>query len=89
MGTYQKMKQAEAEIERLEKFVQHTNVDEIEVIDEPHYFAEYTRRKEQLESARHKYRTLKYEYNAQRTLLVFAILGLAGILYVAITRGVI
>jgi hypothetical protein len=40
-------------------------------------------------SSRNKYRTLKYEYNIQRTLIVFAILGLAGILYVAITRGVI
>lgn len=40
-------------------------------------------------SARHKYRSLKYEYNTQKTLLVFAIFGLAGLIYVAITRGVI
>ena len=40
-------------------------------------------------SSRNKYRTLKYEYDIQRTLIVFVILGLAGILYVAITRGVI
>lgn len=71
MGTYQKMKQAEAEYKELENDIS-------------------TPEKEKMYwSSRHKYRTLKYEYNAQRILLVFAILGLAGILYVAITRGVI
>jgi hypothetical protein len=40
-------------------------------------------------SSREKYRALKYEYDAQRILLVFAIFGLAGLAYVAITRGVI
>lgn len=71
MGTYQKMKQAEAEYKALE--------DDISTPEKEKMYW----------SSRHKYRTLKYEYNAQRVLLVFAILGLAGILYVAITRGVI
>lgn len=71
MGTYQKMKQAEAEYKELENDIS-------------------TPEKEKMYwSSRHKYRTLKYEYNIQRTLIVFTILGLAGILYVAITRGVI
>jgi len=71
MGTYQKMKQAEAEYKDLENDIS-------------------TPEKEKMYwSSRNKYRTLKYEYNIQRTLIVFAILGLAGILYVAITRGVI
>ena len=71
MGTYQKMKQAEAEYKALE--------DDISTPEKEKMYW----------SSRHKYRTLKYEYNAQRVLLVFAILGLAGILYVTITRGVI
>ena len=71
MGTYQKMKQAEAEYKDLENDIS-------------------TPEKEKMYwSSRNKYRTLKYEYNIQRTLIVFAILGLAGILYVAITRGVV
>ena len=40
-------------------------------------------------SSRYKYRTLKYQYNIQKTLLIFAIFGLAGLVYVAIIRGVI
>lgn len=71
MGTYQKMKQAEAEYKELENDIS-------------------TPEKEKMYwSSREKYRTLKYEYDAQRILLVFAILGLAGLAYVAITRGVI
>ena len=71
MGTYQKMKQAEAEYKELENDIS-------------------TPEKEKMYwSSRNKYRTLKYENNAQRVLLVFAILGLAGILYVAITRGAV
>ena len=71
MGTYQKMKQAEAEYKELENDIS-------------------TPEKEKMYwSSRNKYRTLKYEYNTQRVLLVFGILGLAGVLYVAITRGVI
>ena len=71
MGTYQKMKQAEAEYKALE--------DDISTPEKEKMYW----------SSRHKYRTLKYEYNAQRILLLFAILGLAGLAYVAITRGVI
>lgn len=71
MGTYQKMKQAEAEYKELENDIS-------------------TPEKEKMYwSSRYKYRTLKYEYNAQRVLLVFAILGLVGLAYVAITRGAI
>lgn len=71
MGTYQKMKQAEAEYKELENDIS-------------------TPEKEKMYwSSREKYRALKYEYDAQRILLVFAIFGLAGLAYVAITRGVI
>lgn len=71
MGTYQKMKQAEAEYKELENDI---STDE---------------KAKMYWSSRNKYRSLKYEYDIQRTLIVFVILGLAGILYVAITRGVI
>lgn len=71
MGTYQKMKQAEAEYKALE--------DDISTPEKEKMYW----------SSREKYRTLKYEYDAQRILLVFAIFGLAGLAYVAITRGVI
>ena len=71
MGTYQKMKQAEAEYKELENDIS-------------------TPEKEKMYwSSREKYRALKYEYDTQRILLVFAIFGLAGLAYVAITRGVI
>lgn len=56
MGTYQKMKQAEADIARLER----------EYADWPnHAFVT-----DQLESAREKYRSLRYEYTIQNSLLV-------------------
>ena len=71
MGTYQKMKQAEAEYKELENDIS-------------------TPEKEKMYwSSREKYRTLKYEYDAQRMLLLFTIIGLIGVALVAVTRGVI
>lgn len=71
MGTYQKMKQAEAEYKELENDIS-------------------TPEKEKMYwSSREKYRALKYEYDAQRMLLFFVIVGLIGVTIVAITRGVI
>jgi len=62
MGTYQKMKQAEADIERLQQEVDHSL-----------YWADYTVRKDQLESAREKYRSLKYEYTIQSSILILVV----------------
>ena len=56
MGTYQKMKQAEADIARLEK----------EYAD----WADHAIRTDQLESAREKYRSLRYEYTIQSSILI-------------------
>ena len=56
MGTYQKMKQAEADIARLEK----------EYAD----WADHPMRTDQLESAKEKYRSLKYEYTIQSSILI-------------------
>ncbi len=56
MGTYQKMKQAEADIARLER----------EYAD----WADHAMRTDQLESAREKYRSLKYEYTIQSSILI-------------------
>ena len=56
MGTYQKMKQAEADIARLEK----------EYAD----WADHAMRTDQLESAKEKYRSLKYEYTIQSSILI-------------------
>ncbi len=62
MGTYQKMKKAEANIERLQQEV-----------DQSAYWADYEVRKDQLESAREKYRSLKYEYTIQSTILIVVV----------------
>jgi hypothetical protein len=56
MGTYQKMKQAEADIARLER----------EYAD----WADHPMRTDQLESAKEKYRSLKYEYTIQSSILI-------------------
>ena len=56
MGTYQKMKQAEADIARLEK----------EYAD----WADHPMRTDQLESAKEKYRSLRYEYTIQSSILI-------------------
>ena len=62
MGTYQKMKQAEADIARLEKEV-----------DQSAYWADHAMRTDQLESAREKYRSLKYEYTIQSSVLILVV----------------
>lgn len=66
MGTYQKMKQAEADIARLQKEVDYSA-----------YWADYLVRKEEkkeeLESAREKYRSLKYEYTIQSSILILVV----------------
>ena len=62
MGAYQKMKQAEAEIERLQEEVDHSL-----------YWADYAVRKEQLESAREKYRSLNYQYTIQSSVLILVV----------------
>ena len=62
MGTYQKMKQAEADIEKLQQEV-----------DQSAYWAEISGRKEQLESAREKYRSLRYEYTIQSSILILVV----------------
>ena len=62
MGTYQKMKQAEADIAKLQEEVDHSA-----------YWADYALRKEELESAREKYRSLKYEYTIQSSVLILVV----------------
>lgn len=59
MGTYQKMKQAEADIARLEK----------EYAD----WADHPMRTDQLQSAREKYRSLRYEYTIQSSVLILVV----------------
>ncbi len=59
MGTYQKMKQAEADIARLER----------EYAD----WADHAIRTDQLNSAREKYRSLKYEYTIQSSILILVV----------------
>lgn len=59
MGTYQKMKQAEADIARLEK--EYAN------------WADHPMRTDQLESAKEKYRSLKYEYTIQSSILILVV----------------
>lgn len=68
MGTYQKIKQAKADITRLE-----------EELDQSAYWADYAVRKDQLESARRKYRTLNNELTVQNTVIVLAIIIVAGV----------
>lgn len=63
MGTYQKMKQAEADIAKLQEEVDHSA-----------YWADYAVRKDQLESAREKYRSLKYEYTVQSSVLILVVI---------------
>ena len=59
MGTYQKMKQAEADIARLER----------EYAD----WADHAIRTDQLNSAKEKYRSLKYEYTIQSSVLILVV----------------
>lgn len=77
MGTYQKMKQAEADIARLEREV-----------DQSAYWADHAMRTDQLESAREKYRSLKYEYTIQSTLLILVVLTAVAVLTNYLLGGV-
>ena len=74
MGTYQKMKQAEADIARLEK----------EYAD----WADHPMRTDQLESAREKYRSLKYEYTIQSSILILVAFTAVAILASYLFGGV-
>tara|TARA_R100000951_G_scaffold114569_1_gene119773 strand:- start:450 stop:665 length:216 start_codon:yes stop_codon:yes gene_type:complete len=56
------MKQAEVDIARLEKEV-----------DQSAYWADHAMRTDQLESAREKYRSLKYEYTIQSSVLILVV----------------
>jgi hypothetical protein len=56
------MKQAEADIEKLQQEVDHSL-----------YLTDYAVRKDQLESAREKYRSLKYEYTIQSSVLILVV----------------
>ena len=77
MGTYQKMKQAEADIARLEREV-----------DQSAYWADHAMRTDQLESAREKYRSLKYEYTIQSTLLILVVFTAVAVLTNYLLGGV-
>ena len=74
MGTYQKMKQAEADIARLER----------EYADWPnHAFVT-----DQLESAREKYRSLKYEDTIQSSILILVAFTVIAVLVNYLFGGV-
>ena len=77
MGTYQKMKQAEADIERLQ-----------EEVDYSAYWADYAMRKEQLESAREKYRSLRYEYTIQSSMLILVVFAALAVITSILFGGV-
>lgn len=77
MGTYQKMKQVEADIERLQQEVDHSA-----------YWAEISGRKEQLDSAKEKYRTLKYEYTIQSSILILVAFTVIAVLASYLFGGV-
>jgi hypothetical protein len=71
------MKQAEADIARLEREV-----------DQSAYWADHAMRTDQLESAREKYRSLKYEYTIQSTLLILVVLTAVAVLTNYLLGGV-
>ena len=77
MGTYQKMKQAEAKIERLQQEVNHSA-----------YWAHYAVTKDELESAKEKYRSLKYEYTIQSSILILIIFTAVAVLTNYLLGGV-
>ena len=74
MGTYQKMKQAEADIARLEK----------EYAD----WADHSMRTDQLESAREKYRSLRYEYTIQSSILILVAFAVVAVVTSYLFGGV-
>ena len=77
MGTYQKMKEAEANIERLQQEV-----------NQSAYWADYGMRKDQLESAREKYRTLKYEYTIQSSVLILVVFAVIAVIASVLFGGI-
>lgn len=77
MGTYQKMKQAEADIEKLQQEVDHSA-----------YWAEISGRKKQLDSAKEKYRSLKYEYTIQSSILILVVFTAVAVLTSYLLGGV-
>ena len=77
MGTYQKMKQAEANIAKLQEEVDHSA-----------YWADYAVRKDQLESAREKYRSLKYEYTIQSSVLILVVFAVIAVVTSYLFGGV-
>ena len=77
MGTYQKMKQAEADIEKLQQEVDHSA-----------YWAEISGRKEQLDSAKEKYRSLRYEYTIQSSVLILIVFATLAVITSILFGGV-
>ena len=84
MGTYQKMKQAERAVEFLDFNYKNTKNDPELSSD-----SELLEIKlKHLESAREKYRTLKYEYDIQVCMIVVVVFGLLGLLTSYLFGGV-
>lgn len=84
MGTYQKMKRAKEVVEFLDFNYQNTKNDPELSSD-----SELLEIKlEHLESAREKYRTLKYEYDIQVCMIVVVVFGLLGLLTSYLFGGV-
>ena len=84
MGTYQKMKRAKDVVEFLDFNYQNTKNDPELSSD-----SELLEIKLQhLESAREKYRTLKYEFDIQVCMIVVVVFGLLGLLTSYLFGGV-
>ena len=84
MGTCQKMKQAERAVEFLDFNYKNTKNDPELSSD-----SELLEIKLQhLESAREKYRTLKYEYDIQVCMIIVVVFGLLGLLTSYLFGGV-
>ena len=84
MGTYQKMKRAKNVVEFLDFNYQNTKNDPELSSD-----SELLEIKlEHLESAREKYRTLKYEFDIQVCMIVVVVFGLLGLLTSYLFGGV-
>ena len=84
MGTYQKMKRAKEVVEFLDFNYQNTKNDP-ELSSDPELLEI---KLEHLESAREKYRTLKYEYDIQVCMIVVVVFGLLGLLTSYLFGGV-
>ncbi len=71
------MKQAEADIARLEREVYQSA-----------YWADHAVRTDQLESAREKYCTLKYEYTIQSSVLILVVFTVLAVITSILFGGV-